>query len=1857
MNKEIFNQVVNMDLKHEGFVAAAKVAMSAVESLKNNLDFRDAAKTLQSSMEKVQNSFDRFSSSPMGSAIETVIGKFSSLEAVAFGALERIGQKALDTGVRIAKSLSVDQIAAGFSEYELKIGSVQTIKASTGESLETVNKYLAELNDYADQTIYYFSDMTASIGKFTNAGVSLEDAAAAIKGISNEAALSGANANEASRAMYNFSQALSSGAVKLIDWKSIENANMATKEFKEELIKTAEELGTVKKAEGKYISTTKDMNGKVSEAFTATSKFNDSLSSQWMTSDVLTKTLAKYADETTDLGKRAMHAAQDFTTWTQVIGAWKEAVGSGWSQTFEIIAGDFEEAKKLWTEIDGIVSPVLGRMADTRNGILEEWSDNGGRALMIETLTGALKNFFAVAETAKEVFASDFWKWAFGNQSPGKALVEFTENISTFLDKFHFNSENLLQIGEIFESISLNITDAIDTVKHFWDIITEVLDSLGAFEWVRDIFGGVSSFIDDKAVAAMERYVPVIDKITEIYGRLGGFWKGITATREGVSGLGEDTAGLSESVYNIADFFKKVKVFKDSLSSPLTGILETVNVLIDKFHEFATDNIFTPLIEHASDFASLFNGILAVAGNVWGVLQPLFSELGGFAVSLVPKIVTGIAKISGGIGQILENHAGDIGKLLSGVVSLGQAIAGRLAPFISKLGELGGSIIPKLIDGFFTLTGKIGEFLSKIAEFVQNSKLLSAIGQSFSEIAEKVKGLFDKIGRNGVEGKISLLERFSNVISNLKEKLSPVVDKVKELFDRFKEGVKGAFAGGFTSPAAGAGILAGLVVMIKTASKAITNVIESWKSNIDLKGIFTGFGDKLKGIFEPLNDYLEKLSMLKNVEIIERIAKALLMLAGALVAISLVNPSRLGESLVAMSILMTEISVMMLALSKIFNGKKALKSMISAVATMNQIGQAVLVLSASLWIISSIDGETLMRSMAALAGIMTYLIAFSAMASTLSAGKGLKELGSVLKKMASAVVVLSLALKLLGTMDWSELGVALAGMAGGLAAISLVLIALTNLSAYNPMSSAAAILVVSGALLVLSAALKVVGTMDWGELGVAAAGLGGGLIVLCGALALLGYLGPTVLIGAAAMAIASLSILGLAAALRLLASIDIQSIVASVAAIVVVLGALTAASILLTNTGGVIGLLIIAVTLGMVMKKLSKLLNKAASAFLKVAAALSIISQLSLEGKGEAAAEAMKAIAKAAGTLILKTFALTAVGAALKNLGEGFKSIMDAASGGPDTLANAVTAVEAFVNATLVAISTAVPQIIGIVLALIQGILEAIASHIGDILSLIASILVQILAALSQWAPTIGLALGVVLMRVLEGLGMAFTVIGATILAALKDLVISGVTLLLSMVQAVAEQIPGVGKIISGKIEEWKDSLNETFGDGSDFHAEGLLDVFTNELVSQKDTLVEQTKGFGKEVKDGFMSGLTGGTGSLFGGLFGGSEDGGGTDLIGSLFGGDLTGAFSEQGESLGTTFTGSFTEALGGGEGENAGLLSGFMSSLSGSESEVEATGQGYGSSFLAGFDSSFASEDGTASVGGIDSLLAAIEGSESQFTSGGESLASATQSGFDSKGQEVFNASGETAVDSFVGPIANSEEKAVPAGEKLAENAATGADSKQDAFESAANNAVDGFVQASDERQQDAYNAGARIAESYNLGLQNKMKIESPSKVMYKNGEYTVDGYINAIRDKSKEVEKAGAVTATAAKNSMSTPLSAVSDILSGEFDDAMTITPVMDLSRIQNDAGRLRGMLDDATVQLGRMDISGIMPNLGGIETKDDRTLNELKGLRKDMADFNDRLSRMQVRMDTGELVGTLADPMDKALGRKAAIRGRR
>ena len=407
MSKTVDERVVEMRFDNAQFEKNVQTSMSTLDKLKQKLNLSGAAKGLK----EIDASAKKVDMSVLGSGVESISAKFSALQVMGVTALANITNSAINAGKNIVSALTIDPVKTGFQEYETQINAVQTILANTsskGTTLDQVNAALDELNHYADKTIYNFTEMTRNIGTFTAAGVDLETSVSAIQGIANLAAVSGSNSQQASTAMYQLSQAISTGTVKLMDWNSVVNAGMGGEVFQSALKKTSELLGTGAEA-----------------AIKAKGSFRESLQTGWLTSEVLTQTLkkmttsganeyvaeytglsvdaveaalkdaeAKYGEadaieeaskalakksgknvdeieETLQMAKTAEDAATKVKTFTQLIDTLKEAIQSGWTQTWEILIGDFEESKELFTEISDTLGGFINKMAESRNAVLE----------------------------------------------------------------------------------------------------------------------------------------------------------------------------------------------------------------------------------------------------------------------------------------------------------------------------------------------------------------------------------------------------------------------------------------------------------------------------------------------------------------------------------------------------------------------------------------------------------------------------------------------------------------------------------------------------------------------------------------------------------------------------------------------------------------------------------------------------------------------------------------------------------------------------------------------------------------------------------------------------------------------------------------------------------------------------------------------------------------------------------------------------------------------------------------------------------------------------------------------------------------------------------------------------------------------------------------------------------------------------------------------------------------------------------------------------------------------------------------------------------------------------------------------
>lgn len=1063
MSKTIDSRVVEMQFNNKQFERDVSTSMSTIEKLKSSLNMEGVSKGFDNIGAAAKN----IDMSGLGEAVDSVRIKFSALEVMVVTVLANITNSAINAGKRIVSALTIEPISEGFAEYELKMGSIQTIMAGTGESLETVNRYLDELNVYADRTIYSFADMTSNIGKFTNAGVSLKDSVAAIQGVSNVAAVSGANTNEASRAMYNFAQALSAGYVKLIDWKSIEIANMATVEFKTQLLETAVAAGTVtKSADGMYTT----LKGNV---FNATRNFNDVLQDQWMTTEVLVETLGKYADETTDIGKKAFAAAQDIKTLSQLFDTLKEAAGSGWAQTWEILIGDFEEAKELLTELGGVIGGLLDRTSDARNELFSLWKENGGRETLIEAFRNSFEALGKIIKPISEAFRDIF------PPTTSEQLINLSNGIKAFTERLKIGDETAANIKSTFKGLfalldigRMALTAIVSGIS---DLIKTLFPVTGNF---LSLTGGIGDFI-----------VAIRDAL-----------KSSDTFNVAIQNIGKVLKPVAEGIVMFTDLI--ANAFKAVRAPDMTGIDEFTGQIEERFQ---------PLIkigEAIKGFFSFFYNLASTIGKIFGsfsdsILKSLndadFNAIFDFINSgLFAAILYGIKKFIDSLTRITDSAGGFLG----GITDIFDGVRGCLAAYQSQLKA---GILLKIAISIGILAAAL--FTISMIDSEKLTASLMAMTAMFIELFGAM-AVFNAIA--GVKGFFAITAMTTGMIG-LSIAVLILASAMKKISDVDWPGLLKGLLGvaGLT------GILVGTTKLLETSSKslirssigfvifgtAILILTQAVKQlgGLDLANLtkgLVGVGALMAGLvlFMKYAD-LSGMGVMKSVGILI-LAGAITVLAGAVKKISSINLGDLVKGLGGLGVILASITLFI-------NYAGDSKHIIATATSLTILGVAMNLFAVAIVKLGSMSWSEMGR------GLTSFALALGAVTVALIALPNnifIKSLA--LMDVAGAMLLLSQALKAFASMSWDEVARSLTAL---IVSLGVIIGAFVLLAKTSSIVDSFAFTVLALSIVMLAGALKTIGSLSLVQIGGALLGLAGSFVIIGAAATLLSPIIPAIL--------------------------------------------------------------------------------------------------------------------------------------------------------------------------------------------------------------------------------------------------------------------------------------------------------------------------------------------------------------------------------------------------------------------------------------------------------------------------------------------------------------------------------------------------------------------------------------------------------------------------------------------------------------------------------------------------------------------------------------------------------------------------
>ncbi len=1105
MSTTIDQRVVEMRFDNRHFENNVKTTMSTLDRLKQSLNLHGASKGLES----VNSAAKKVDMNNLGSAVETVSAKFSALQVMGVTALANITNSAVNAGKRMVSALTIDPIKTGFQEYETQINAVQTILANTsskGSDINDVNKALDELNTYADKTIYNFTEMTRNIGTFTAAGVDLDTSVSAIQGIANLAAVSGSTSQQASTAMYQLSQALASGTVKLQDWNSVVNAGMGGEVFQNALKRTATVMGT-----------------NVDALIEKYGSFRESLTQgEWLTTDVLTETLNQFtmaaeegskewnefkeslkekgyteeqAVEILKMANTATDAATKVKTFTQLWDVLKESAQSGWSQTWKLLIGDFEEAKSVLTPLADVMTGFINKMSDARNKLLE--------TALAKSFTGLADKIQGIVDPVKK--SADSVKTVVDAVKDYGAVVD--EIIGGKWGNGQERWDSLTKAGYDWAHAQNLVNEKLgDGTRHATDY-SEAQDKVSKKQEASAEAQGEISDATAKQIALLAE-----KSETEL--------RSLGYTDEQIKAFKELAEAADKTGIPIQDFIKNIdeidgrylllNSFKNVGQSLITVFKSIGEAWRDAFPPMSADQLFN-IIAGIHKFSTYLIVGEDTAKNLTRTLKGLFAILdivttivgGGFKLAfkaisaLLEHFDTNILEVTAVVGDMLVGFRDafeatlDFGKVFDYVIPLITEAIEAIREWISAFMEL--PIVQSAING-------IKDSLSGLVEVGRNA--IEGLAEGLRDGVTSIPGILMEIGRAMITAICSVLgihspsremhEVGTNVIDGLVNGIQNGISKVIEAIGKVADYIKDLLSNIDWNTVFAGGISVGMLLLLKKLVGAFEMLAAPLEG---LGDMFEGAGkvlDKaaggIKKVLKSFANVMNSIAFSIKAKALRNIAVSIAILVGAIALLTFLDIGKLWNAVGVVAALSAILVVLAIATNKMSetsvdlqNGSAKMSGLKTGLLA---IAASLLLLGITVKLIGSMDIEQAKQGFIGLAGLVVAIAGVFLAYGTLVKGKSAKNIdkaGTMMFRLSVSLLILAGVIKIVGGLEEDELKTGIKVMAAFTLFVA-AMIKVTKESGKNVSKFGSMLLKMSIALGLLVGVMKLIGMLSPGEM-------------------------------------------------------------------------------------------------------------------------------------------------------------------------------------------------------------------------------------------------------------------------------------------------------------------------------------------------------------------------------------------------------------------------------------------------------------------------------------------------------------------------------------------------------------------------------------------------------------------------------------------------------------------------------------------------------------------------------------------------------------------------------------------------------
>jgi len=1914
-NQQVDERVVEMRFDNQNFEKNVSTSMSTLEKLKAALKLDGAAKGFDSLSASTKSLANSGAISSIVNGIEQINSRYSILGKVvnnvkdeiagslttiltqttstvaSLSSLSQTAQEIVSAAGLISSSVvsmtDAANMSAGWEKFGEKTRAVQTI-VSQGFDLDEVNKQMENLLWFTDETSYNFTDMVGEIGKFTATGQGLEESVTAMEGIALWAAASGQNASTASRAMYQLSQAMGVGSLRYQDYKSIQNANMDTKEFREQAILAAEALGVLKKSgEDAFQVLASGKEYSMAELFSS-----DALTREnWFNKDVMMTVFQRYSEAVDQIREYAeehgitaseaiqklggsidalalkwFKAGQEARTFQDTVDSVKDAVSTGWMRTFELIFGNAEEATTVWTWWANTLYDVFMATSEARNEMLQYWRDAGGGESLAYGISYAWN---AVADVLGRV--GEAWETVFP-KTTGEKLVEMTNG---FLDG----------------AKSLYSWLVPDTDK-----ANEMLGTMEDIQKVADKYygGDFDQAALDMAVDAVKQWNTELDEIADKYYG------------------GDLDAAARDVARQYIDSFKEQKAELDNVNNRAMNLRHTVTGFasaldIVKQALKAVNEVFVkPILQKVP---GLLDSLLKKTGSIGLKITNFVNKLRSENF-FVKKLTEIRDKLGGAIGKVQEfinkiKGLESVQKLLSTLSGFKDSVIDKIKSFFDLLGKT--KIPLPTMDQLVGIIDLLATGLNNLISAVQTGG--GAVIDFFKDL--DLKSFFETPD-------VSLSDWIKKMFSG-KVDFSPVREFAKQAAKNLVEG--------FTSAFSDASIMDFLKGVGRTAiiGKVLYNIVSFFDS---LTKSMKGFADIPGAVVKLLGgakDVLKAYTTELRTESLKNIAIAIVALAGAFWVLSKIDASAMNTAVVAIVLVSGAIAILMNALARLNEAKAArqgvenikgfisvlqlfaklvgtgIKEMLSKLGTaaiISSIGKALLSIAVGFGVIAAaiIALKQYGGSMSEIHEVASMLMDFMdpfilliGFVATLSAGfskygvdingvaSTLKQFGKAFERIAMSLLIITASLLLLSKFSGDNLDHATKVLGGVGLAITMALATIGALSSgmFGFKINTGAMLTfaksfqqISASLLIISAALILLSNMtDPAELANATKCLG-------------------IMAAVVAAMDALMVVLATAAKKQGTGASDISAMAKTFVTMAGSLAIIAAALALIANTNvsiGTVGITILALVgaLG------SLVIAGALIQKLNLAQALKVISTTLLAIGASVLIVGAGVYVFAAAIELLSRNSDT-IPEVMQKMGEGIVAFGNAIKGNADAVAAFVLTM-LVVAATAVAVGYAISQIVKgmtVVLEALEPFLQKIANSLPKMSTILIGGTALLIAGFLSWlSGEMGNVVSVIVQLIIiaiDSLAVAIVDNGYAIGQAIGNVINALMVLVIEGFWGIASKIPGLGPIV----EKYLGPTLEELKNSASSDIQGDIDELSGEVDTGISGMI-----------DGAKNKLTGGIDVS--GIFTGDATGEASQAGGEAADAYTNEAVSKLNSATSTqdaikekfaardvvveaatesadAYTQTTAEELAGDESVSTGLQDMFTN-----EEAMSAAASTDATAFMTSMQDSIgtSSLDMNGILGDNFDIASWLESAISEMTGAGESIDEGLASGITGNSEVVKGAGsslgesamsgttstlgiaspstvyagyGENSVQGYANGINSAAPLARSAAANMASSAARSASSGTSGFYNAGWNAGKGFVDGLQSWIANAAGAGRKIAQAAYEAAMNTLDEASPSKLMRRIGSFAGEGFVIGLESWVDKSYSTSTQMARQVMEGLSDPLKRINDVLNADLDVNPVITPVLDLSEIQNGSRNLNSMLGNQTVTATGM--YGITET-----TLTAQLMNGINSLRKDLGEMTNQGTEVNITinaapgMDPDAIAAKVENRMRIALGRRSAI----